>query len=53
MRVLDINAAILHDSAAGLVVDGRTVAAPRDVLEQFGSTPVDALAISPYLARRP
>jgi carbamoyltransferase len=28
------------------------VDSPRDVLELFGSTPVDALAIGPYLAMR-
>jgi carbamoyltransferase len=28
------------------------VDSPRDALELFGSTPVDALAIGPYLARR-
>jgi carbamoyltransferase len=26
---------------------------PRDALECFGSTPVDALAIGPFLVRRP
>ena len=26
---------------------------PRDALECFGSAPVDALAIGPYLVRRP
>ena len=29
------------------------VDSPRDVLELFGSAPVDALAIGPYLVRRP
>ena len=29
------------------------VDSPRDVLELFGSAPVDALAICPYLVRRP
>jgi carbamoyltransferase len=29
------------------------VDSPRDALECFGSTPVDALAIGPFLVRRP
>jgi carbamoyltransferase len=29
------------------------VDSPRDALELFGSAPVDALAIGPYLVRRP
>jgi hypothetical protein len=51
MRVLGINA-VFHDSAAAVVADGDNVEL-LNVLELFGSAPVDALAIGPYLAQRP